>query len=89
MFDQIDAQAKEEVDAFQLPSLPPYLSPWRGSTKLPKDLDIVKAELQALLLPDDIRFEGLPLGCVPSLKFEDWDLANSDKFPELAEDMLL
>lgn len=76
------------MDVFQLPSLPLYLSPWHESTKLPKDLDIVKVELQAPLLLDDIRFEGLPLGHVPSLKFEDWDLADLDKFPELAEDML-
>jgi len=64
-------------------------SPWKGSTEVPKDLDVAKAELQASILPDDIRFEGLLLGHVPSLKFEYWDLADCDKFPELAEDMLL
>lgn len=88
MLDQIDAQVEEEVDTFQLPLLPPYLSPWRGSTKLPKDLDITKAKIQASLLLDDIKFKGLPLGHVPSLKFEYYDLADSDKFLELAKDML-
>lgn len=28
------------------------------------------------------------MGHVPSIKFEDWDLADNDKFPELAEDKL-
>jgi len=43
----------------------------------------VKSALQTPLLPDGITFEGLLLGCVPTLKFEDWDLANSEKFPHL------
>lgn len=58
-------------------------------TKIPKDMDATKAMLQSPLLPDDIRFEGLPMGHVPSIKFEYWDLADSDKFPELAKEKLL
>jgi len=53
--------------------------------KIPKDLDAAKSMLQALLLPDEIRFDGLPLGQVPSIKSEDWYLTDSDKFPQLAE----
>lgn len=29
------------------------------------------------------------MGCILSTKFEDWDLADSDKFPELAKGTLL
>ena len=52
-------------------------------------MDAAKSTLQTPLLPDEIRFDGLPLGRVPSIKFEDWDLADSDKFPQLAADKLL
>lgn len=57
--------------------------------RIPKDVDFVNNTLQTPLLPDEIRFDGLSLGQVPSIKFEDWDLADSDKFLELAEDKLL
>lgn len=57
--------------------------------KLTKDMDAAKNTLQTLLLPNEIRFDGLPLGRVSSIKFEDRDLADSEKFPELAEDKLL
>ena len=50
---------------------------------MPKDLDETKSSLQTLLLPNNIMFEGTHLGCMPSLKLEDWDLANHEKFPHL------
>lgn len=45
-------------------------------------MDTAKNMLQTPLLSDEIRFDGLPLGQVPSINFEDWDLVDSDKFPE-------
>jgi len=86
---QIKAQDEEVEDAIQLPSLPPYLPPWHGMAKIPKDLDTAKRTLQTPLLPNDIRFDGFPLGQVPSIKFEDWDLVDHEKFPQLDEDKLL
>lgn len=42
---QIEAQDEEEKDAFQVPSLPPYISPWNRTAKIPKYLDAVKSML--------------------------------------------
>ncbi len=63
--------------------LPAYVPPWKGKTKVPKDLDETKSSLQILLLPDGIVFEGTHLGRVPTMKFEDWDLVEWEKFPHL------
>lgn len=70
-------------------NLPPYVPPWNGKAKILKDLKATKSALHTLLLPDDIRFEDTPLGQVPTMKFEDWDLADSEKFPQLAEEKLM
>jgi len=50
---------------------------------VPKDLDETKSFLQTPLLPDDIMFEGMHLGRVLTMKFEDWDLTGHKKFPHL------
>jgi len=60
-----------------------YVPLWKGKTKIPKDLDATKSALQTLLLLDGIIFEGSHLGCVPTLKFEDSDIADSKNFPHL------
>jgi len=57
--------------------------------KILKDLEATKNTLQTPLLPDEIRFHGLPLGRVLNIKFEDWDLAKSEKFPQLTAEKLL
>lgn len=44
--------------------------------------------LDSLLL-DEIRFDSLLLGRILNIKFEDWDLVNSEKFPQLVEEKLL
>jgi len=56
---------------------------------MPKDLDNSKSPLQTPLLPDGIIFEGTHLGRVPTLKFEDWDLADHEKFPHLVTAQLI
>lgn len=63
--------------------LPAYVPLWKGKTKVPKDLDDTKRSLQTSLLQDGIIFEGMHLGRVLSMKFEDWDLADHEKFPHL------
>lgn len=88
----IEAQDEEEEHVPQVSStiiLPPYISPWKGTPKIPKDLEATKSTLQTPLLPDEIRFDGLPLGRIQNIKFEDWDLADSEKFPQLAKEKLL
>lgn len=66
-----------------------YVPMQKGKPKVPKDLNERKSSLQTLLLSNDIIFEGAHLGWVPDLKFEDWDLANNDKFPHLATVQLM
>jgi len=63
--------------------LPAYVPPWKRKTKVSKDLDKTKSSLQTPLLPDDIMFEGTHLGCVPTMKFEYWDIADREKFAHL------
>jgi len=58
-------------------------------TKIPKDLEVMKSMLQTLLPPDEIRFDGLPLGWIPNIKFKYWYLTHSEKFPQLATEKLL
>lgn len=60
-----------------------YVPPQKGKHKVPKDLDATKSALQTLLLPSGILFEGSALGCVPTMKFEYWDLVESETFPHL------
>jgi len=66
-----------------------YVPPWKGKEKVPKDLDATKSTLQNPLLPDVILFEGLVMGHMPTMKFEDWDLADSEKFPHLETSNLM
>lgn len=43
---QIEAHDDEEENIFQAPSaieLPSYISPWKGTTKIPKDLEASKS----------------------------------------------
>ena len=63
--------------------MPAYVPSQKGKTKVLKGLDETKSSLQTLLLPDGIVFERTHLGHVPTMKFEDWDLADSGKFPHL------
>jgi len=81
---QIGAQNDEVGEFSQKNSttkLPPYILPWKGKAKVPKDLEAMKSALQTPLLPNDIMFEGLPLGWVLTMNFRDWDLTDSEKFP--------
>ena len=85
-------EEEEEENVSQVPSvimLPPYLSPWKGTTKILKDLEAMKSMLQTPLLLDEISFDGLLLGCVPNIKFKDWDLTDNEKFPQFSAEKLL
>lgn len=56
---------------------------------MPKDIDESKVTLHTPLLPEKIVFEGLRLGRLPLLKLEDWDLADTERFPHLEMDQLM
>lgn len=68
---------------------PGCVPPQKGNTKIPKDLDATKSALQTPLLPDGIVFEGSHLGHVPTMKFEDWNLMDSEDFPHLEMKILM
>ena len=69
--------------------LPKYVPPWKWRVKVPKDLDVIKIALKTLLLPEGILVEVSVLGHVPTMKFEYWDLADSEKFPHLETSNLM
>lgn len=66
-----------------------YVPLCKGEAKVQKEIDESKSSQQTPLLPDDIAFEGPHLGWVPVLNFEDWDLADHEKFPHLATEQLM
>lgn len=55
-----------------------YIPPRWGKVKVSKDPDEGKFLLNTPLLPDQITFEGPCLACVPHLRLEDWDLADTE-----------
>jgi len=91
---EIDEEEEEDMEmetkgTDSLTRLPAYVPPWMGKEKVPKDLYESKSSLQTPLLPEDIIFERVHLGWVPSLMFEDQDLADNEKFPHLATAQLM
>lgn len=78
------AEEEEDMEKYIQPfcsttKLPVYVPQLKGKTKILKDL----GALQTPLFPNGIVFKGSHLGHVPAMKFEDWDLADSEKFPHL------
>jgi len=51
---------------------------------VPKDSETTKFMVSTPILPEKVVFEGVLLGIIPSLKLEDWDLVDQEKFPRLA-----
>lgn len=56
---------------------------------MPKDIDESKVMLHTPLLPDKISFHRPCLACIPLLKLEDWDLADTEHFPHLVTDQFM
>ena len=74
-----DKEVEEDIHPMcTISKLPKYVPPWKGKAKIPKDLEATKSTLQTPLLPNGIRFEGSSLGRIPTMKFKDWDLADSE-----------
>lgn len=69
--------------------LPKYVPLRKGRVKVPKDLDVVKSTLNTPFLPTGFLFEGSVVGYVPTIKFEDWDLTDREKFPHLETSQLM
>jgi len=60
-----------------------YIPLLKGKSEVPKDSDSGKFMVSTLLLLEKVPFEGTQLGCIPTLKMEDWDLVDHEKFPHL------
>lgn len=61
-----------------------YILPWKGKTKVTKDIDSRKFSVSTPLLPKQVEFEGTPLVHIPILKMEGWDLVDHEWFLHLA-----
>lgn len=61
-----------------------YIPPNKGKAKVLKDPNTTKFIFSTPLLLEKVVFEGVLLGCLPSLKLEDWDLVDHKKFPHHA-----
>lgn len=67
-----DEEMEEETECTDpLTTFPMYVPLWKEKKSVRKDLDESKSSLQTPLLPNDIISEGVHLGQVPSLNFED------------------
>jgi len=85
-----DEEMEEDIQPVCATSeLPKYVPPWKGRVNLPKDLDAIKSTFNTPFLRIGVLFEGSVVGHVPTMKFEDWDLADSEKFPHLETSQLM
>ena len=67
-----DGEGKENI---QLVRRPKYVPPSKGKAKVPKNLDDVGNILISPSLPKWFPLEGMVIGRISMMKFEDWDLA--------------
>lgn len=85
-----DEEMEEDIQPVRTTAkLPKYVPPRRGKAKVPKGMDAIKSTLETPLLQDVILFEGSILGRVPTMIFEDWYLADIEKFPHLETSQLM
>lgn len=62
---------------------PKYVPPRKGKAKVPKDLDAIDNILITPSIPKGVLFNGMMIGRIPTMKFKDWDLVDTEKFPHL------
>lgn len=65
------------------------MPPSKGKAKVPANLDEVDTVIVTPSLPKAVPVENSVVGCVVTMKFEDWDLADIVKFPHLTTDALM
>lgn len=62
---------------------PKYVPPSKGKAKVPSNLDDVDSILIIPSLPKGFPLESMTIGPISIMKFEYWDLADTEKFPHL------
>ena len=82
--EDIDAEGAEPITKF-----PKYIPSQKGKVKVPTDLDSIDNILITSSLPKGVPHEGTATGCILTVKFEDWDLANSEMFLHLEIENLM
>lgn len=85
----VEVEDVEVKSTYPITKLPKYVPLRKGKTKVLKDIDESKVALHIPLLPNEIVFEGPFLGWFPLLKWEDFDLYDTEKFPHLTTDQLM
>lgn len=83
---EVEVEHVEVKGSNPITKFPEYIPPCKGKTKVSKDIDERKVALHIPLLLDEIFFKGQCLGWFPLLKLEDWDFADTEKFPHLVTD---
>jgi len=78
-----------DEDPIQPMQQPKYVPPSKGKVKVPAKLDEVNTVIITLSLPKAVPVENSVVGCVATMKFEDWDLVDIVKFPHLVMDALM
>lgn len=68
---------------------PKYMPPSKGKAKVPTNLDEVDNKLIISSLPKGVPIESSMVGYILAMKFEDWDLADTTKFPHLGTGALM
>lgn len=68
---------------------PKYVPPSKGKAKVPTNMDDVDNILITMSLPKEVPFEGTMTSRISTMKFEYWDLADTDKFPHLVTNKLM
>lgn len=82
--EDIDAEGVDPIS-----KLPAYVPSCQDKLKVPKDINENKVTLFTPLLPDKITFKGQKLVHVPHFKLEDWDLEDTECFPQLVTDTFM
>lgn len=70
-------------------AMPKYVTPSKAKVEIPKNLDEFDTIIITQYFPKAVPAENSVVGCVATMKFEDWDLADIEKFPHLAIDVLM
>jgi len=85
----VEVEDVEVEGSNPITKFPKYAPLCKDKTKVSKYTDKSKLALHIPLLLDKIVFEGPCLGRVPLLKLEDWDLADTKKFPHRVINQLM
>lgn len=85
-----EEEIEEDIQPMRAPTKwPKYVPPRKGRVKVPKDLDVVQSKLITMSLPKGVPLKGMEFGSIPTMKFEDWDLVDTKRFPHLETTKLM